>query len=835
MRNYRHRALWLALIPVFLTITLLSVNGVCEPARAESSSRYHYFYSDKKIVLHPSPHLLVVDSSRATKSLNEKALEKVGLVLDQFSQEAILRDKGLKLYRRKPQSAKVKGQSLKSLLKKQLSSENLITQPVFEQGQALLIPTAEIIVGFKDDLESAQQREILAPLMKASGIIKTENIDRKSLLLTIDNPGDGRCYQVCEALIRIPAIKFAEPNHLVIMLNEHNNLESATKIKIAVDPEKLTSLSPLKEKLPYPIKTHENKSAGKNLAENGWQVLAGLDAEAEEYPPPGWRLSNANGKTRAAWGRTDYRAFSGRHSIYCAAYGPDAVRPPGPAPLNMAGYLFSPTLDLSSFNEIYIEVWFYSKNEITINSQGKPEPKDLPLIGITNGRSSTEKLLAVIHSAGDCTSDPTTKKGWRKSLYRVPQAYRSPGVRICFLYLSDEQNPQEGSYLDDIRIIGHQTRQDNSGLTNDPYSGNQYELANRGQVAGIGNQDNDMEVPEAWNLVKISPELIVAVIDDGVELKHPDLNLIEGYRADGTIGGGPPSEKNNHGTSVAGNIGAIGNNGIGVVGVAPNVKIMPINGGNSVLERAQAINIAVRKGAKIINNSWGWVGAPSPEIERAVREALKAGVIVLFAAGNGPDRPPFTYDVAFPGNMTINSDVICVGATSPNDEHKSASSSDGQFSWGSSYIGPGPDICAPGPWSYSTDRLGELGYNAGNSGIDADYCHNFGGTSSSCPKVAGVVALMLSANPQLTPAKVKKILQKSADDIEDPGYDDKTGAGRVNAFKAVKMARAESGVRQQKHQILEHNRQYDAFESPGSGSRQNSPPPPPGDWHSVVE
>ena len=70
---------------------------------------------------------------------------------------------------------------------------------------------------------------------------------------------------------------------------------------------------------------------------------------------------------------------------------------------------------------------------------------------------------------------------------------------------------------------------------------------------------------------------------------------------------------------------------------------------------------------------------------------------------------------------------------------------------------------------------------------------------------------------------------------EDPGYDDKTGAGRVNAFKAVKMARDESEVRLQSQQPLEHNRQYDAFESPGSGSRQNSPPPPPGDWQSVVE
>jgi subtilisin family serine protease len=139
--------------------------------------------------------------------------------------------------------------------------------------------------------------------------------------------------------------------------------------------------------------------------------------------------------------------------------------------------------------------------------------------------------------------------------------------------------------------------------------------------------------------------------------------------------------------------------------------------------------------------------------------------------------------------MTASSDVITVGASSQTDEHKSAASADGQFSWGSSYLGPGPDICAPGPWSYTTDRVGPLGYNGGASGVDADYHHNFGGTSASTPKVAGIVALMLSANSDLTPAQVKRILQDTADDIEAPGYDDTTGAGRVNALAAVRMAK----------------------------------------------
>ncbi|MGD9228944.1 MAG: S8 family serine peptidase, partial [Desulfobacterales bacterium] len=273
-----------------------------------------------------------------------------------------------------------------------------------------------------------------------------------------------------------------------------------------------------------------------------------------------------------------------------------------------------------------------------------------------------------------------------------------------------------------------------------------------------------------------------AVIDWGIDLFHPDLNVDAGYDFDGSPGGGA---RDSHGTAVAGNIGAIYNNGIGVIGTAPNVKILSIFYGYTYANVAAAIDVAVAKGARVLNNSWGWVGAPSADIENAIYDALAAGRTVLFAAGNGPDRPPWTYETVFPCKLTGASSVICVGATSPTDEHKAAASSDGRFFWGSSYIGDGPDVCAPGSWSYTTDMTGVAGYNDGSGDIDPDYFHDFGGTSSSAPKVAGIAALMLSIDPTLIPAEIKRILGATADDIDAPGADDKTGAGRVNAFKAV--------------------------------------------------
>lgn len=146
---------------------------------------------------------------------------------------------------------------------------------------------------------------------------------------------------------------------------------------------------------------------------------------------------------------------------------------------------------------------------------------------------------------------------------------------------------------------------------------------------------------------------------------------------------------------------------------------------------ALGIDLAVQHGARVLSNSWGWVAAPSAVIEDAVRDALAANRVVVFATGNGPDRSPYSYDVAFPALLTATTDVIAVGASTLTDEYKGAAGSDGLFSWGSSYVGPGPDVVAPGSWSYTTDRRGVLGYNAGpaDTGIDADYTHDFGGTS----------------------------------------------------------------------------------------------------------
>ena len=710
------------------------------------------------------------------------------LTRDPSSDHETLKSARAVLYRQRPPKTKThRPPNLVDQLPMLVERPNGIVQPVFEQGMALLIPSEEVIVGFGDVTTLAEAIAYLEPHRARLGILDVEHHRKNSFILTIRNPSHGRCYAVCRSLARLDAIAFAEPNHIVVVLDETSDpyridwvpeqasLEFGVPQEPSVEPEGASAgTAPL---------------AGAATATPSWTTIASIDCESSTFPPTDWQLGIFGGPS-AYWGRTTYREHGGSYSIYCAQAGSAGVSPPGPAPLSMQAVLRSPIYDLTGYEEVYVELWFYAKNDLYPGPGGTLY--DYPSVYVfESGVGGIGQYMAT-YASGDCTTDPTTDNGWRRVLFRVPESYRVSNAYFDFRYNSDSIDPFEGAYLDDIRIVGT-TNVDTEPVGNDTFGARHWDLLNAGQIAGLGNDDNDLHatVSEAWGLVSVSDDVVVAVIDSGVDLTHPDLNLVTGYDFNGATGGGP---RGDHGTACAGEVGAILDNSTGVIGVAPNCKIMPIYYGTQYTNMASAIDVAVTEGADILSNSWGWVGSPSATITNAINDALEAGRIVLFAAGNGPDRSPWTYDLAYPGSLTSSTDVICVGASSPTDEHKSASSSDGQHFWGSSYVGVGPDVCTPGCWSYTTDRQGSAGYNDGSTDLsDADYTHGFGGTSSSTPKAAGVVALLLSANPNLSPAQVKTILASTADDIDDTGVDDKTGAGRVNAYRALRsLARVDA-------------------------------------------
>ncbi|MGI2327628.1 S8 family serine peptidase [Planococcus sp. YIM B11945] len=269
---------------------------------------------------------------------------------------------------------------------------------------------------------------------------------------------------------------------------------------------------------------------------------------------------------------------------------------------------------------------------------------------------------------------------------------------------------------------------------------------------------NKIQTPKAWDSTKGSSGITVAVIDSGVQTSHPDLKgkIVSPYNA---VTGGKTFPVDEHGTHVAGIIAASINNK-GVAGVAPNVKIMPVNvfqgSGAYSYDVITGIVYATDKGANVINMSLGGYYYDYT-YDLATAYAKDKGVTVIAAAGND-NTSATVYPAAY-------SSVIGVSATNKNDRIT-------YFSNYGSYI----DVSAPGEDIYSTV-----------TGSSYDYMD---GTSMAAPVVSGVAALVLSKNPLLSPDQVESILESSSKDLGKKGWDSLFGAGRVDAAKALSKTTA---------------------------------------------
>ncbi len=269
--------------------------------------------------------------------------------------------------------------------------------------------------------------------------------------------------------------------------------------------------------------------------------------------------------------------------------------------------------------------------------------------------------------------------------------------------------------------------------------------------------------PKVWAAAGSALKTInVGLIDTGVDLSHPDLEpvLIEGYNA--AAPGTPPQDQAGHGTMTAGCIAAAHDNGVGIAGTAPNAKIMPIKVGNSASSVVEAMMWAADH-ADMISMSLSF--KPNmPDYPSAIETTKRASEYVMSkkvpmvcSMGNTGTQSR-NVPSAFAGNEVPN--LIAVGATDNADKITNFST-----------YGPWTSVAAPGRRIMTTSMGG------GVSAVD--------GTSFSTPITAGVVAMMLGKGQAKDPGAIKAKLQKTALDIEAPGNDDKSGAGRIDAYRAV--------------------------------------------------
>lgn len=284
-----------------------------------------------------------------------------------------------------------------------------------------------------------------------------------------------------------------------------------------------------------------------------------------------------------------------------------------------------------------------------------------------------------------------------------------------------------------------------------------------------------IRAPQAWATTTGGP-VIVAVIDSGADLSHPDLqpNLISGRRFGSTypdscpVPSQLPQDDNGHGTHVSGIIAAAGNNALGVTGTAWTARIMPLkvldcNGNGYVSDAVLAIKWAadLDAGVRIINLSIGTPATSGLKVfEEAVRYAQDRNILVVAAAGNIDDYAIKPGTVVYPAAF---SGVVGVGSTDSGDRLAYYSS---QGFW--------VDVVAPGQSVYSTVLRSAYGF--------------MNGTSMATPHVSGVAALLWSRYPQLAATQVAAIIRGSAKDLGAPGYDEAYGWGRLDAFAAMELA-----------------------------------------------
>ncbi|HWZ31609.1 MAG TPA: S8 family serine peptidase [Bryobacteraceae bacterium] len=265
-----------------------------------------------------------------------------------------------------------------------------------------------------------------------------------------------------------------------------------------------------------------------------------------------------------------------------------------------------------------------------------------------------------------------------------------------------------------------------------------------------------IQAPYAWNITTGSTSVPIAMVDSGVDTTHPDLasKVVGGWNF--LTGNSTITDTMGHGTTTAGAAAAIGNNGVGVAGVAWLNPIMPLivvdaTGYASYSNMASAISYAADHGARIVNVSIGGT-SPSSTLQTAVNYAWNKGTIVFASAGNGGINAPY-----YPAGCQ---NVVSVGATDSTDT-VAAFSNYGSFL----------SLTAPGVNIYTTTSGGGYGYGTG--------------TSYSSPIAAAVGALMLSKSPSLSASTLVSTLEQNSDDLGPAGWDQYYGWGRVNAYKAL--------------------------------------------------
>ena len=453
-----------------------------------------------------------------------------------------------------------------------------------------------------------------------------------------------------------------------------------------------------------------------------------------------------------------------------------------------------------------------STNTITINKEWdflvKPITRDNNISFYTNELIiRTHALLTDDQERSLSHFGKYKKNAHNKTLYLIKTEHR-----IIDDVRNEQTRLQELDFIKTVQINQYFTLND---CSNDPLYERQWYIENTGlpiQYNGIPGAD--INGVEAWEISK-GTDVIVAVLDSGIDTLHPEFSnrLLPGFDAfatDSINTAGYPFlnfDENAHGTACAGIIGASQDNEIGISGIAPECKLVPVRI-FFYIELNNQIVPFTNMNALLTGSAYAWntIGADviscsaglTPEFINLLtidttlcnEELLMAhnegrngkGTLMFFSAGN--ENSP---NVLWPANMNR---TIAVGASDMCDTRKRPNDCSGENWWGSDY-GETLDFVAPGVKIATCDITGNLGYSSN------DYALTFNGTSAACPIAAGVGSLLLSENPELTASEVRHLLNLTSEKVVPYTYDslnvdgtwnEEVGHGRINAYEALTQA-----------------------------------------------
>jgi len=348
--------------------------------------------------------------------------------------------------------------------------------------------------------------------------------------------------------------------------------------------------------------------------------------------------------------------------------------------------------------------------------------------------------------------------------------------------------------LPQVEIVDLNMKSQVHAVPNDPGFDGLFGMHNEGQTGG--EDDADIDAPEAWDSETGSGQVIVGVLDSGIDYDHPDLADNMWINADEIPDNGvddddngyiddihgwdfaysdnDPSDYCGHGTHVAGTVGAIGNNGIGVAGVCWNVKLMALKylddeSSGWTNDMLTAFEYGVANGVDIIQNSTGG-GSYEEVLKRAI-----ANTNTLFVSSAGNDAKNTDEDAAYPSAYNC-ANILAVAALDHNNEISTFSNFGAQTVDLAAY---GTDILSTKPYNET-----EIDFGAPGSGLDPDYYGIISGTSMSTPQVSGAAALLLAHNPDYTWQELKSAIMENVDVVSSMLGKCVTH-GKLNVYKAL--------------------------------------------------